>query len=187
MKRIVLVMTMVLALSPVLLAQNSGEIGAFFNYTRLANTDTNFYGVGGRIGFNVSPNVQLEAEMAYDFQKNLDNSFASKNGISTVSIQNSTLHMIHGFFGPKLQIGTGAFRVFGTVKGGLVNFSTSNGFPTAIAGITGGNTDAVLYPGGGVEAYVGPIGLRAEIGDEIIFGNSTTNSRRVTFGPQLRF
>ncbi len=59
-KRILLGMAlMVSALAPAAFAQgtyNHAEIGAFFNYTRLHNANnTNFYGAGGRIGFNLSP------------------------------------------------------------------------------------------------------------------------------------
>ena len=42
---------------------NHAEVGAFFNYTRLSNVnDTNFFGVGGRIGFNVASYAQIEFE-----------------------------------------------------------------------------------------------------------------------------
>jgi hypothetical protein len=164
-----------------------GELGAFFNYTRLANSSTNFYGVGGRVGFNVHPNLQLEGEFSYDFQQNLNNDFFSNNGVLGVIITNSTLHMIHGLFGPNLQIGTGAFRVFGTVKGGLINFSTSSSFPTQVTLIWDGDTDGVFYPGGGVELYAGPLGIRAEIGDEMWFSHGTNHNLRITVGPQIRF
>ena len=187
MKSFVLVLAVALSFSPALVAQNNGELGAFFNYTRLANSSTNFYGVGGRLGFNLSQHVQLEAEAAYDFQQNLNNDFFSKQGVTGVVITNATLHMIHGLFGPKLQIGTGAFRVFGTVKGGFVNFSTSSSFPTQARLVRDGDTDAVFYPGGGVEVYAGPVGIRAEIGDEIWFSNGANHNLRVTFGPQFRF
>lgn len=178
-------LVIVLAFSPALFAQNGGEAGAFFNYTRLANTSTNFYGVGGRIGFNVAQHVQLEAEMAYDFQQNLNCS--SVGNSFTCVTTNPTLHMIHGAFGPKFQVGTGAARAFFTLKGGLINFSTSNSFPTQIGTIRGGDTNAVFYPGGGVELFAGPIGLRGEIGDEIWFNNGANHNLRIMVGPELRF
>lgn len=31
--------------------------------------DVNFVGLGGRVGFNVNPNIALEGEMSYDFEK----------------------------------------------------------------------------------------------------------------------
>jgi hypothetical protein len=185
MKLHALVIAFALAFSPGLLAQNSGEVGAFFDYTRLANVSTNFYGVGGRIAFNMAKNVQLEAEMAYDFQRDLDcNSIG--HGVTCFS-SNTTLHMIHGAFGPKFQVGTGAVRAFFTLKGGLLNFSTSSSFPTQIDTIRGGDTNGVFYPGGGVELFAGRIGVRGEIGDEIWFNHGANHNLRITVGPQIRF
>lgn len=82
--------------------------------------------------------------------------------------------------------------MFGTFKAGLINFSVSNqnatsGFQSAIGDVTTGNTAAAIYPGLGVEGFVGPIGLRAEVGDEIYFRNGTHNNLRVTLGPTFRF
>ena len=131
--------------------------------------------------------VQLEAEAAYDFQQNVNSSFFSNNGVTGVVITNATLHMIHGLFGPQLQIGTGAFRVYGTVKGGLINFSTNASFPRQVSLIRDGDTDAVFYPGGGVEIYAGSVGIRAEVGDEIWFSNGANHNLRITVGPQFRF
>jgi hypothetical protein len=36
-------------------------------------------------------------------------------------------------------------------------------------------------------AYIGFLGLRADIGDEISFANGAHNNLRVTFGPYIRF
>jgi len=49
------------------------------------------------------------------------------------------------------------------------------------------NVDAALYPGGGIEAFLGPFGLRAEVGDEIIFVNGAHHNWKISFGPQIRF
>jgi len=91
---------------------------------------------------------------------------------------------LHGFFGPK-------FRVFVTGKVGFDNFSINNQNPqtgfTNTVGLTNGATYFALYPGGGMEAFAGPIGLRAEIGDDIYFNSGAHNDMRVTVGPQLRF
>jgi hypothetical protein len=186
MKRILLVMALVLTLAPALFAQNHGELGAFFNFTRLADTSTNFYGVGGRVGFNLSKHVQLEGEGAYDFEQDFTLTASSAGNPAFVG-QRAGLRMIHGLFGPKFQIGTHALRVYGTAKGGLINFSTASGFQTQISQISDGDTDAVFYPAGGVELYAGPLGIRAEIGDEIWFANTTKNNLRITIGPQIRF
>jgi hypothetical protein len=41
--------------------------------------------------------------------------------------------------------------------------------------------------GAGMEASLGSVGLRFELGDEIYFNNGEHNNLRVTFGPILRF
>lgn len=189
MKRIVLVMLVALLCAPALFAQddelNHGTVGVFANYTRLKHADSNFFGLGGRVGFNVHPNVQFEAELAYDFERNIDEQIDLGNG--TFDTQRSPLRMIHGLFGPKFQAGTGAFRVFGTVKGGFLNFSTRRELAGQFSGIPNGDTNGVFYPGGGIEAYAGPIGVRFEVGDEIYFDDGANHNLRVTAGPQFRF
>ncbi len=196
MKRIaVIALFMLCFAAPALMAQSSGgdhfEVGVFADYLRLSqvNPAINFVGVGGRVAFNLRPSVQLEAEMAYDFKRNFTTTF--DNGVTTqfVSVRTRPLTAL---FGPKFQTGSGPFRAFVTGKVGFVNFSTStqnapNGFTNAIGGITAGDTKFALYPGGGIEGFWGPIGLRAEVGDEIYFDNGAQNNFRVTFGPQFRF
>jgi hypothetical protein len=148
----------------------------------------NFIGLGGRAAFAIRPSIQLEAEMAYDFKRNYSNTFT--NGVST-ELVNTQFRTLHGFFGPKFQTGSGPFRVFVTGKVGFDNFSISNQNATAgfvnTVGLTNGATYFALYPGAGIEAFAGPIGLRAEIGDDIFFNGGAHNNLRVTFGPQFRF
>jgi len=187
-----LIASMFLAV-PMIMAQDMdhGEVGAFVDYFRLNNNAapvSNFFGVGGRGAFNVNPNVQIEAEMAYDFKRNYTSTFS--NGITTTTV-NSNFRTLHGFFGPKFQTGSGAFRVFVTGKVGFDNFTINNqsaqtGFTNTV-GLTNGATYFAVYPGGGIEAFLGPIGLRAEIGDDIYFNSGAHNNMRITFGPQLRF
>jgi hypothetical protein len=74
---------------------------------------------------------------------------------------------------------------------GFENFTLSNqaapaGFTTAV-GLENNATYFALYPGGGIEAFAGPIGVRAEVGDNIFFKNGMHNNLRITFGPQFRF
>jgi hypothetical protein len=46
----------------------------------------------------------------------------------------------------------------------------------------------VLYPGVGLGFRAGPLGIRFDAGDEIIWINGTAeNSFRLTFGPTFRF
>jgi hypothetical protein len=51
------------------------------------------------------------------------------------------------------------------------------------------NTDlnGVFYPGGGIEAFAGILGIRAEAGDEMYFENGANHNLKVTVGPVLRF
>lgn len=179
--------------APMVLAQDHSdhvEVGAFADYFRLsdASPTRNFVGLGGRVAFAIRPSVQLEAEMAYDFKRSYSNTFT--NGVTT-ELVNTQFRTLHGFFGPKLQTGSGPFRLFITGKVGFDNFSINNqnattGFVNTV-GLTNGTTSFAVYPGGGFEAFAGPIGIRAEIGDDIYFNGGAHNNLRVTFGPQLRF
>lgn len=195
MKRFVGLLFACLFLSvPMMLAQSSdsdhAEVGVFAEYFRFSDPapTRNFIGLGGRAAFNVHPSIQIEAEMGYDFERNYTTTFS--NGVTTVDVQ-SRLRTLHGFFGPKFQTGSGPFRVFVTGKVGFENFTVTNaGAPAGFANAVGlGNsaTYFALYPGGGIEAFAGPIGVRAEIGDNIFFNNGMHNNMRISFGPQLRF
>jgi hypothetical protein len=104
---------------------------------------------------------------------------------------NTQFRTLHGFFGPKFQTGSGAFRFFVTGKVGFDNFTINNqnapaGFKSTV-GLDNGKTDFALYPAAGVEAFAGPIGIRLEAGDDIYFDHGAHNNLRVTLGPQIRF
>ena len=173
---------------------NHVEVGVFGDLLRYyghnGGSDVNFVGLGGRVGFNVHPNLALEAEMAYDFRKNYT-SVSTTGGTSTTV--KTSYRPLTGLFGPKLQFGTsGPFRAFLTGKVGFMEMSQSGanaqtGVGTAFDQFGNGNTSFAAYPGGGIEAFAGPIGLRAEAGDEIIFNNGAQNHLRITFGPTIRF
>ena len=181
--------------APMLLAQESDhmdhvELGAFVNYYRLTDPGPtrNFLGLGGRAAFGIRPSIQLEAEMAYDFKRNYTSTF--DNGVTSATVT-SRMRTLHGFFGPKFQTGSGAFRFFLTGKVGFDNFSVSNqnapaGFTNTV-GLDNGATYFALYPAGGIEAFAGPIGLRLEAGDDIFFKGGAHNNLRVSIGPQFRF
>jgi hypothetical protein len=181
---------------PMLVAQDSDhmdhvELGAFVNYFRLSDPGPtkNFIGIGGRAAFGIRPSIQLEAEMAYDFKRNYTNTFS--NGAVTSATVTTGMRTLHGFFGPKFQTGSGAFRAFITGKVGFDNFSVSNqnapaGFVNSV-GLTDGATYFALYPAGGIEAFAGPIGIRLEVGDDIFFNNGAHNNLRASIGPQFRF
>jgi hypothetical protein len=177
---------------------NHAEFGAYADYFRLSpsNTASNFVGVGGRLAFNVQPNLALEGEVNYDFARNYTSSFTVPNGTTTTTtFVTSNVRPITGLFGPKLQFGTSSpFRVFVTGKLGFLDFSSSTAtsvtgsqFSNGVSGIGGSGTHLAFYPGGGFEGFFGPIGLRAEVGDEIYLNNGTYNNLRVTVGPTFRF
>lgn len=194
MKRLVLSAVLVLCLAGprLIFAQalkgDHVEVGAFVDYFHVerANPSLNYVGLGGRLAFNLRPSVQLEAEMAYDFDRSYNNPF--DNG----TIVRSQTHILHGLFGPKFQTGSGRFRLFVTGKAGLISFTTNDqnapaGFKSALGAVGNGNAKFAVYPGGGVEGFVGPVGLRLEVGDDIYFDNGARNNMRVTFGPTIRF
>ena len=195
MKRVLITAALVFGLMTPLMvwAQENEhvEVGVFANYFRLSrnNVDVNFLGAGGRVGFNVHPNVQLEAEMAYDFERAYNNEF--RNGDSFTTNRSNT-RILHGLFGPKFQAGVGGFKVFATGKVGLISFSTTNqnvqqGFEGSLGAVDNGNAKLAVYPGGGIEGFAGPIGIRVEVGDEIYFDNGARNNLRITAGPTFRF
>jgi hypothetical protein len=205
MKRTLLVAVLVscLALPTMMMAQSNNnsesgfkwnhvEVGAFADYFRLSNGSNpiNYVGVGGRVGFNVHPNVALEAEMAYDFERNFTN--ISGSG-ATTNFTRARVRPIHGLFGPKFQVGTsGPFRAFVTAKVGFISFGSSNasatsGFQSGIDRIADGSSRFAVYPGGGIEAFGGPIGIRLEAGDDIYFLGGARNNLKVSIGPVFRF
>ena len=192
MKRIALLIVLSgVSIAPAAHAQNHGEVGAFVDYFRLHETGSNFAGLGGRAAFNIVPNVQIEAEMAYDFNQVFTENFTD-TGTGAVTVQRSNMRVLHGMFGPKLQT-SGPVRVFVTVKGGFTDFrfdprpATFSTFTSSVDNLRADNVNATLYPGGGVEAFLGPIGLRIDVGDEIIFAHGASHNWKVTFGPQIRF
>jgi hypothetical protein len=182
-----------LTAAPLMIAQDHSdqvEVGAFADYFRFGDASPvqNFIGLGGRAAFSLHPDVQIEAEMAYDFKRNYTSTFT--NGVTT-ELVDTQFRTLHGFFGPKFQTGSGAFRAFITGKVGFDNFTVTNqnatsGFTNTV-GLTNGKTDFAVYPGGGFEAFAGFIGVRAEVGDDIYFDHGAHNNLRVSLGPQFQF
>jgi len=177
---------------------NHVEVGVYADYLNFSPShySANYVGVGGRVGINVHPNLALEGEMNYDFARNFTTTYTTgSGGGATTTFVKTSVRPLTGLFGPKLQFGTsGPFRAFVTGKIGFINFDTNtsgvvNGdtFTSAVDGVGGGGTHVAFYPGGGVEMFGGPIGFRAEVGDEIYLNNGTYNNLRVTAGPTLRF
>jgi hypothetical protein len=177
-------------------AYNHGEVGVFGDYFRISpdgGDAINYVGLGARVGFNVFRYGALEAEMSYDFERTNVTTSTSGGMISTFSAR---IRPITGLFGPKFQIGsTGPVRAFIVAKAGFVQFTTNcdapagspGCFATSLSGFGGDSTHFAAFPGGGIEFFAGPFGLRMEAGDEIWVNNGAHNNLRVTFGPAIRF
>jgi hypothetical protein len=177
--------------------RNHIEVGAFGDYLRLtpSSSDINFVGVGGRLGINMSRYTAIEAEMGYDFARNYTYTYGNgtSGGISTTFVT-TRVRPLTGLFGPAFYLGSPSAHLFVTGKVGFINFSESNPnnvsgttFTSAVNGVGGPGTHVAFYPGGGIEGFLGPFGLRAEAGDEVYLANGAHENLRVTFGPTIRF
>jgi hypothetical protein len=170
--------------------KNHVELGIFADYYRFeqpsSSNTLNFLGLGGRAGFYMNNHASIEAEMAYDFERN----FSTSDNITT-TLTRTRIRPLHGLFGPKFDFGSHS-AFFLTGKVGFVNFSSTTataqqGFQNAFSSIDSGNTKFAVYPGGGVEGFWGPFGLRVDVGDEIYFSGGAQNNLRVSFGPTFKF
>jgi hypothetical protein len=130
--------------------------------------------------------------MSYDFGQTFTEGF-NDTGTGTVTFSRTNLRILHGEFGPRVNIGHHAIQPFVTSKGGFVNFrfdsapATLGTFFSSVNDLRTNDVNGVLYPGGGLQAHLGPIGLRLDVGDEIYFNHGTRNNLRVAFGPVFRF
>jgi hypothetical protein len=92
-----------------------------------------------------------------------------------------------------VNIGRHAIQPFVTLKGGFVDFridsapATLGTFFSTVSGFRSNAVNGVLYPGGGLQGHLGPVGLRLDVGDEIYLNHGTHNNLRVAFGPVFRF
>ncbi len=192
MKRVVLLLFLAGWLVPLASAQDHFQVGAYGDYFRITQTNTDMAGLGGRGAVKLFSHVMLEGEMSYDFKQAFTEQCLS-SGCPVPPVANSNLKVLHGLIGPKFIGGRHAIRPFLTVKGGFINFqlnprpATFSGFVSSVDNLRSNNVSAVLYPALGVEGHLGPIGLRLEAGDEMYFAGSTHHNPRVAFGPFLRF
>jgi hypothetical protein len=188
---------MFLALAPALMAQTGtneerGEFFVFADYTRLHSAgDANFWGPGGSLSFNLGRYAALEGGVAYDLERTFTNTSSTTVGTTTtITTTHNGLHLFQGLFGPKFQTALGPARVYGTVKGGFLNFGvgTNNlsSFTNQVGSVPNGDTNGVLYPGVGVE-FGKRFGIRAEIGDMIYFDNGANHNLKFMIGPKISF
>ena len=179
--------------SPRLLAQERVEIGIFLDYLGISQTNTNNLGVGGRFSYRIHRKVMIEGELAYDYGINFHEAYRNITNGDITAIERTSIGVTHGLFGPTLQPDKGRFRPFITLKGGFMDFRLSpsllplNTAESTLLGIRTSSLNVAMYPGAGVEASLGPVGLRFELGDDIYFNGGAHNNLRITFGPILRF
>ena len=192
MRKLTLIVFFLLATSPVF-AQKRVELGIFIDYLNISQTSTNNFGLGGRFGYRIHHDVLMEGELAYDYGINFDEAYRNVANGNLTAIEHTSIGVTHGLVGPKLQPFGGGFRPFLTLKTGFMDFRLSpsllpyNNLTSTILGLRTSNLNAAIYPAAGVEAALGPIGLRLEAGDEIYFNQGAHNNLRITFGPILRF
>jgi hypothetical protein len=174
-------------------AQSRVEAGLFLDYLGVSQTQTDNFGVGGRLGFRVHRNVMAEGELAYDYGVNFREAYTDITNGNVTAIEKTSIGVTEGLFGPKLQRADGHLRPFVTLKGGFVDFRLSpslipySGVASTLLGIRDSNLNGAIYPGGGATATLGPVGLRLEFGDLIYFNEGAHNNLRITFGPIVRF
>ena len=167
-----------------------GEFGVFLDYFRLQFASLNLYGIGGRGAFNLFHSFALEGDVAYDFQRGVNQTVTGFGGTSTVT---TNVHLLNVLVGPKYQIGKGRIRIFATAKAGLLDFGVSSpavsGSPALnqIANVRNGNKKVVYYGGGGVEFKLWKIPLRIDAGDEVFVDNGANHNIKATAGPVFRF
>jgi hypothetical protein len=169
------------------------EAGIFLDSLSVSQTATNNLGLGARFGYRVHHNILLEAELAYDYGLNFHEAFVNLANGDIVAIENTSIGVTHGLIGPMVQPSHGHFRPFATMKAGFIDFRLSGSLlpygdiASSVLGLRTSNLNAALYPAGGIQASLGPVGLRLEAGDEIYFNHGAHNNLRITFGPILRF
>lgn len=193
MKRLALLLGLAIVLVPAGRAQENDhfQVGAYADYFRLSQTKTNFAGLGGRLSVTAFRGLKLEGDMAYDFNQVFTESQTDTTG--TITLQRSNLKALHGLFGPKLEMGRGRVRPFVELKGGFNKFffsscpATFSCFSSEVQNLRAQNVNAVLFPGGGLEGHLGPVGLRLDVGDEMYFNHGTHHNLRMAFGPYIRF
>ena len=174
-------------------AQKRVEGGVFLDYLSVSQTKTGHPGLGGLVGFRVHHNVVAEAELAYDYGVNFQEVYNGVASGNATAIEQTSIGVTKGLFGPKMQPARGHLRPFVTLKGGFIDFRLSpsllpySGVASAVLNLRDSSVNAAFYPGGGATATLGPLGLRLEFGDLIYFNQGAHTNLRITFGPFLRF
>ncbi|MGE0407018.1 MAG: hypothetical protein AB7O65_12030 [Candidatus Korobacteraceae bacterium] len=185
MRRISLLVLLALMVAPFGFAQESRVgVGAFFDYFRLGNADQNFFGVGGRLAVNPHANVGVEFEAAHYFRR----SVGDLSDLGDVNLVDPGIRITPALVGFTVH-NNSPVRVFGTLKGGILHFSTDdfNGIGGFFDDFGDGTTRGALYPAAGIELGSGRVGLRFEVGDMIYWLGGAQHNLRFNVGPQFRF
>ncbi|MGB9477639.1 MAG: hypothetical protein WBS21_04540 [Candidatus Acidiferrum sp.] len=195
MKRFMLLAVCCLAVIPCVRAQDDDgrfQAGVFADYFRSGATETNMFGLGGRLGVGILPSTTLEGEMAYDFNRGFVNPFTEITG-GSLSYITSGVKTLHGLIGPRITLEHGPIRPFAEVKIGFINYSFNNlpvgftSFSNQVQNLRDQTVNAALLVGGGPEGKVGPVSLRLDAGDEMYFNHGARQGLKVAFGPMIRF
>ena len=174
-------------------AQARVQAGLLIDYLGISETKTDNVGLGARLGHGIHHGLMLEGEFTYSYGVNFREVYRDVTNGDIKAIGRTSIGVTDGLFGPTLQPAHGHLRPFATLKAGFLDFRLSpsllpySGVVSSILGLRTSNVNAALYPAGGAEATLGPIGLRLEFGDTIYFNNGAHNNLRITFGPTLRF
>lgn len=193
MRKLALILSTCFLFSTFTFAQKRVEVGVFLDSLDISETSTNNFGLGARVGFRVHQNVMFEGELAYDYGLNFDEAYRNVITGDITAIRRTSIGVTHGLFGPTLIRGEGHLHPFATLKAGFIDFRLSTSLlpyvdiVSPILNLRTSNLNAALYPGAGIEATLGPVGLRLEAGDEIYFNQGAHNNLRITFGPIIRF
>jgi hypothetical protein len=196
MKRLAFLLLLAGWLVPLASAQEREhlQVGVFADYFRLDRTSTDYAGVGGRVGFRLYHNIKIEAETSYDFDQQVTENFTTTTGLFFT--RSTGLRILHGEFGPKVNLGEyHHIHPFVFAKGGFIDFrpnslnvpATLGTFVSNLTSLRTNNVNGVFYPGGGVEARIGPLGLRVDVGSVIYINNGSHGNLRISFGPYVRF
>ena len=174
-------------------AQSRIEAGLSLDSLNISETKTTNIGLGGRFGYSLHPRVMLEGDLAYDYGVNFNELYVNIANGNTAAIERTSIGVTQGLFGPMLHPAHGHLRPYVTMKGGFIDFRLSPSLLpysseiSSVLGLRTGNLKAALYPAGGAELSLGPLGLRFEAGDLVYFNHGGHNNLRITFGPILRF
>jgi hypothetical protein len=199
MKRIAgLLALAALFLAPMLMMaqEEHGEFGVYADYTRLTHANNaNFWGPAASIGFNMNKWLQLEGNFGYQPAQTITfTGVSTTGGVTTTNAFTSNIRLLEGMFGPKIQVPLGPFKAYAVLKGGFLNFNSSNpnggaeGFSNAVNHIIGGDTNGVFYPGAGIELGMKHgIGIRGEVGDLMYFDNGANHNLKFMIGPTFRW